>query len=113
MLSNFTPSPPIGSVNGGFLHKGKIIYGTDGFKLAIPPGVYSFDPKSRKTEVLLNNYRGLRFASCDDLVVDDKGNIIFTDVPFGFVPQICYAHLTIVPWNNPLSPSDASRRVVF
>lgn len=58
--------------------------------MTAPPGLFTFDPKTNKSTTLLNNYRGLRFATPDDLVVDQYGNILFTDAPFAYVSHRCF-----------------------
>jgi sugar lactone lactonase YvrE len=84
-MSNLTADPPVYSINGAWLLNGTIIWGTNGINLTAPPGLFTFDPKTNKSATLLNNYRGLRFATPDDLVVDQNGNILFTDAPFAYV----------------------------
>jgi len=50
-----------------------------------PPGLYAFNHKTNLSKPLLNNYRGLRFTSPDDVVVDPNGDILFRDAPFAYV----------------------------
>src|SRR5438552_3744279 len=98
-MSNITANPPVDSINGAWFVNGTIIYGTNGFRLISPPGLYTFDPKTNISKPLLNNYRGLRFATPDDIVVDHRGNILFTDAPFGYVchlPNITDPRLAIL-----------------
>ena len=87
-LMNFTSTPPLGSPNGAFLYQGKIIAGTNGFRNDTPPGLYSLDLQRNTSTPILNNYRGLKFATPDDLVVDAQGQVWFTDAPFGYVNNI-------------------------
>ena len=81
-IHNITASPALESVNGGFLYKDKLIVGTDGFRNSTPPGLYTFDPATNRSEALLNNYRGLQFSTPDDLVVDDHDQVWFVDAPY-------------------------------
>lgn len=37
-----------------------------------------------KAEIILNNYRGRRFNSPNDLIFDSNGNILFTDPTYGW-----------------------------
>ena len=77
-MSNLKANPPVvDSINGAFLVNGTIIWGTNGINLTSPPALYTFDPMTDISKPLLNNYRGLRFATPDDLVVDTSGNILF------------------------------------
>src|SRR6266496_3108928 len=84
-MSIVTANPPLDSVNGAYLTNGTIICGTTGLGLSSPPALYTFDPKTNISKPLLNNYRGLRFSTPNDLIVDQRGNILFTDAPFGHV----------------------------
>lgn len=43
------------------------------------PGIATLDPLTNKTETLLNNYFGYYFNTIDDLFVDEKGDVWFTD----------------------------------
>ena len=53
------------------------------------PGIRTLDPMTNKMEMLLNNYFGYYFNTVDDLVVDAKGDVWFTDPRewlFSFLP---------------------------
>lgn len=80
-IENFTANPPLQSVNGGFLHGDTLIFGTDGYLNSTPPGLYTLNPETLETGVLVNNYRGLRFNTPDDSVVDYLGQVWFVDAP--------------------------------
>ncbi|OAL23190.1 hypothetical protein AYO20_11058 [Fonsecaea nubica] len=80
-LQNLTTDPPLESVNGGFIHEGKLVVGTDGYRNSTPPGLYLYDPATNRSEPLLNNYRGLKLSTPDDLVVDQFGQVWFVDAP--------------------------------
>ena len=43
------------------------------------PGIATLDPLTNKTVTLLNNYFGYYFNTVDDIFVDDKGDVWFTD----------------------------------
>jgi gluconolactonase len=81
VLQNLITTPELQSVNGGFLYQGKLIVGTDGYRNSTPPGLYIYDPATNTSEVLLNNFRGLKFNTPDDLVVDHLGQVWFVDAP--------------------------------
>ncbi|KAF2805282.1 calcium-dependent phosphotriesterase, partial [Mytilinidion resinicola] len=80
-IEQITADPPLESVNGGILVGGQLLVGTDGYRNFSPPGIYTLDLNTLKSGVLLNNYRGLRFNTVDDLTVDHFGNIWFVDAP--------------------------------
>lgn len=80
-LQNLSSHPQLQSVNGGFPYKGKLIVGTDGFRDSSPPGLYLYDPATNNSEPLLNNYRGLKLGTPDDLVVDQHDQVWFVDAP--------------------------------
>jgi sugar lactone lactonase YvrE len=42
-------------------------------------GIRTLDPYTNKTTTLLNNYFGWYFNTVDDLFVDPKGDVWFTD----------------------------------
>lgn len=42
-------------------------------------GIRTLDPYTNKTTTLLNNYFGYYFNTVDDLFVDPKGDVWFTD----------------------------------
>jgi hypothetical protein len=65
-MSNLTANPPVDSINGAWYINGSIIYGTNGINMTSPPGLFTFDPTTNLSKPLLNNYRGLRFATPDD-----------------------------------------------
>ena len=81
-IENLTTTPNLQSVNGGFIYQGKLIVGTDGYRNDTPPGLYIYDPATNTSEVLLNNFRGLKFSTPDDLVVDNAGQVWFVDAPY-------------------------------
>ncbi|RAL66636.1 hypothetical protein DID88_006324 [Monilinia fructigena] len=71
---NLNVDPPelgsIGGVSGGNTSIGGIEQ---------RPGIATLDPLTNKTETLLNNYFGYYFNTIDDLFVDERGDVWFTD----------------------------------
>jgi gluconolactonase len=53
-----------------------------------PPRVTRTDLATGKVEVLADNYRGVRFTAPNDVTLDGKGRIYFTDLPGGAVYRI-------------------------
>lgn len=47
-------------------------------------GLYRLNVTTGNTEAILNNYRGRRFNSPNDLIFDSDGNILFTDPTYGW-----------------------------
>jgi gluconolactonase len=45
-------------------------------------GVVSLDPKTKKAEVVVGDYKGKKFNGPNDLIIDSNGNIFFSD-PWG------------------------------
>jgi sugar lactone lactonase YvrE len=43
------------------------------------PSIIALDPNTNKTTTLLNNYYGWYFNNIDDMDVDSRGDIWFTD----------------------------------
>ncbi len=86
-LSSMTADPPIYSANGAWFNNGLIYYCVGGGNHSIHeqsgtvshPGIYTLNTTSGKSNVLLNNYFGYYFNSCDDITVDSKGDVWFTD----------------------------------
>ncbi|KAE8148713.1 putative lactonohydrolase [Aspergillus avenaceus] len=83
-LSQFKADPPIYVPNGGFYHDGLIYYSTAGSskKLKQRPGITTLDPWTNKSSTLLNNYYGLTFTDCDDVIVDPVTGFIWFTVPY-------------------------------
>ena len=83
-LSERLADPPIYAPAGARYRDSSIIYATIGGHHSLEghsfhPGLYALDVKSGKSRVLLNNYYGYYFNSVDDLDIDAKGQIWFTD----------------------------------
>lgn len=73
--------PPLNNVNGATYHDGSVYLTTNGGKVR---GLYRLDVTTGKAEPILNNYRGRRFNSPNDLIFDSSGNILFTDPTYGW-----------------------------
>jgi len=83
-LGELLSDPPIYAPNGGTFHNGLIYWGVSGGNDSIGgieerPGIATLDPLTNKTVTLLNNYFGYYFNTVDDLFVDEKGDVWFTD----------------------------------
>lgn len=53
-----------------------------------PPRVTRTDLRTGKVEVLADQYRGQRFTAPNDVTLDSKGRIYFTDLPGGTVHRV-------------------------
>ncbi|KAL3421316.1 hypothetical protein PVAG01_07760 [Phlyctema vagabunda] len=83
-LGELISDPPIYAPNGGTINNGTIYWAVSGGSDSIGgvetrPGIATLDPLTNKTTILLNNYFGYYFNTVDDLFVDEKGDIWFTD----------------------------------
>lgn len=83
-LEEFLSDPPVYAPNGGTFAGGLIYWAASGGNMSIGgieqrAGVRTLDPLTNKTETLLNNYFGYYFNTVDDIVVDAKGDVWFTD----------------------------------
>jgi gluconolactonase len=86
-LSISTPSlsQPIINANGGYYFNSKVYFASDG-NATVLPAIYSVDPTTGDTEVLINSYFGLPFNGPNDIawVKSPKRNdtfLFFTDDP--------------------------------
>ncbi|ORX88912.1 calcium-dependent phosphotriesterase [Basidiobolus meristosporus CBS 931.73] len=83
-VSKVTPSVDIHLPNGGTFYNGKAIIVGQG-KGSIGAAIYSMDPETYETKILLNNFFGLKFNSLNDVAVSRKdGSFWFTDPSYGF-----------------------------
>jgi hypothetical protein len=83
-LSEYLSDPPVYAPNGGTWHNGLIYWGASGGNLSIGgveqrPGIRTLDPATNKSVTLLNSFFGFYFNTVDDLAVDAKGRVWFTD----------------------------------
>lgn len=80
-VRNLTCSPPLSNVNGGTYHAGKAYFVTNGSPVR---GVYEVDYKTGDTIPVVNNFRGRRLNSPNDVIFDSQGNMWFTDPGYGY-----------------------------
>lgn len=80
-LRNITTTPPLWNVNGGTYHRGRVYLVTNGSPVR---GVYQFNYTTFTATPVVNNYRGRKLNSPNDLVFDKAGNIWFTDPAYGW-----------------------------
>ena len=86
-LSEKLANPPLYSAMGGTYHEGLIYYCVGGGNASVDagsgyvsrPGIYTLNATTGESNVLLNNYFGYYFNTCDDITVDSKGDVWFTD----------------------------------
>ena len=85
-LSHKTASPAIYSAQGGVYYKGLIYFTTGGGNASynVRPGITTLDPTTGKSQVLLNNYFGWYLNSPDDLAIDFRGDVWFTDNSYSY-----------------------------
>jgi sugar lactone lactonase YvrE len=88
---NITLNPPLLNVNGGTYHKGKVYLCTNGSPTR---GVYTFNITDGTSKPVVNNYRGRKLNSPNDIVADINDNIWFTDPMYGWY----------TPWSGVQSP---------
>ncbi|ORX98094.1 calcium-dependent phosphotriesterase [Basidiobolus meristosporus CBS 931.73] len=83
-VTKVTPSIDIPLANGGTFYKGKAIVVSQG-RGDIGAAIYSIDPVTYETSVLLNNYFGLKFNSLNDIAVSHlDGSFWFTDPSYAY-----------------------------
>ncbi len=87
-LPLFLPSPTI-KPEEETDDENSIYWGVSGGNLSIGghesrPGIATLDPTTNRTTTLLNNYFGYYFNTVDDLAIDAKGDIWFTDPQYSW-----------------------------
>lgn len=97
-ISNYTTNPPVYAVNGGKFYKGKIYWASEAsFSFPSPtngsivdqtPGIYELDPYTGQVRTILNNYYGQQLSSPNDLIIDSRGDIFFTDSWYGYAINV-------------------------
>ena len=97
-IANYTTNPPVYAVNGGKLYQGMIYWASEAsFSFPSPsngsliqqaPGIYRLNPYSREVITLVNNYYGTLLNSPNDLFIDSKGDIFFTDSWYGYAINV-------------------------
>jgi len=76
--------PDVVNANGGCNYKDQILYCSQGDRVT-PSALVLADPKTGKSEILLNNFHGREFNSINDVVVHhETGDIWFTDPTYGY-----------------------------
>lgn len=80
-LRNVTLDPPLSNINGATYHNGKVYVCTNGSPVR---GIYSVDINTGATTAVVNNYRGRRLNSPNDVIFDSQGNMWFTDPNYGW-----------------------------
>lgn len=98
IISNYTTTPPVYAVNGGKFYRGKIYWAseasfsfpspTNGSTIDQAPGIYELDPYTGEVTTLLNNYFGQQLNSPNDLVIDSRGDIYFSDSWYGYAINV-------------------------
>ncbi|KAF7195700.1 Gluconolactonase [Pseudocercospora fuligena] len=98
-IENYTTSPPVYAVNGGKYYQGEIYWALEAsFPFPDPnnssktiqqaPGIYKLNPYTNKTTTLINNYFGTLLNSPNDLFIDSRGDIFFTDSWYGYAINV-------------------------
>lgn len=82
---NITTFPPLHNVNGGTYSKGTVYFLTNGSPVR---GIYTVDPVSGTSQLLLNNFRGRHLNSPNDIIVDSASNLWFTDPCYGWYQML-------------------------
>ncbi|OGM42216.1 lactonohydrolase [Aspergillus bombycis] len=85
-LSTILTDPPMYAPSGARYRNGKIYFSVGGGNSTLEggpyhPGIYSVDPKTRKSTIEVNNYFGWYFNQANDMDIDQHGRIWFSD-PF-------------------------------
>ncbi|KAF0490780.1 calcium-dependent phosphotriesterase [Gigaspora margarita] len=89
-VSKVTPIPKesILFANGMYYHNDKVIICAQG-QGNIGGSIVSLDPKTNETEIIVDNFFGLKFNSPNDIVVSKDGCYWFTDLSYGFEQGFC------------------------
>lgn len=81
--SEFQSDPPVYAINGGTVRNGLIYWATTGGGFVngteSRPGIFAVNFTTGKSEPLLNNYFGQYFNGLNDIAIDAKGDVWFTD----------------------------------
>ncbi|PIG84207.1 lactonohydrolase [Aspergillus arachidicola] len=85
-ISEVLTDPPLYAPSGARYRNGKIYFSAGGGNSTLEggpyhPGIYSVDPKTRKSTIEVNNYFGWYFNQANDMDIDQHGRIWFSD-PF-------------------------------
>jgi hypothetical protein len=87
VMGDKVANPPLYAPTGGIFRDGLIYFCVGGNNRTMPgpghtvarAGLYTLNATSGESKVLLNNYYGYFFSTCNDLAMDGTGNIWFTD----------------------------------
>lgn len=88
-LSDYNPDPPVYGVNGGRFFNGLVYWAISGSKPFAndqlqQPGIVTLDPATNQVTTILNNYFGTYFNSPNDVILDRRGDVFFTDALYGY-----------------------------
>lgn len=72
--------PALQNVNGGTFHRGRVYLTTNGGSVR---GIFELNVTTGRVETIVNNYRGRHLNSPNDVIVDSRGNLYFTDPTYG------------------------------
>jgi len=105
-ITNVTFTPPIFSINGGTYsaRDGKLYLAANGGNGTVP-AVWSADPVTRQSQVLVNNFRGLHLNSPDDVVVSNSSGLVYFTDPF-------YAYVSLLLTYSNVRSSEHSRNLL-
>ncbi|KAF3930411.1 Gluconolactonase [Dactylellina cionopaga] len=118
-LKPYTFDPPIYAPNGATINKGKLYWAQsggskslEGGRLEARPGIVAADPKTGKSETILNNFYGYYFNQINDLVVDSKGDIWFTDPQYAWFSNLSDTPPRLQPSTYRFRPSTGAVSIV-
>jgi sugar lactone lactonase YvrE len=83
-LRNLTLEPPLSNINGATYHNGTVYVCTNGGDVR---GILSVNFTTGATAPVVNNYRGRRLNSPNDVIFDSHGNMWFTDPAYGWYSE--------------------------
>ncbi|KAI9818796.1 MAG: hypothetical protein M1827_007616 [Pycnora praestabilis] len=116
-LGTFLSDPPVYATEGGTFHDGLVYWAVSGSTASINgteqrPGIAVLDPVTNKATTLLNNYFGYYFNSVDDLFVDSKGDIWFTDPDYSWFSLLSDSLPQLAPATYRFRPSTGAVSIV-
>ncbi|KAI9776507.1 MAG: hypothetical protein M1839_009541 [Geoglossum umbratile] len=89
-MSFFQTNPPLYQPNGGIYKDGMVYWAVMGNNVSLPgglkqrPGIARMDPVTKNVQWLLNSYYGFSYSGPNDLAMDSKGDIWFTDTDYAY-----------------------------
>ncbi|KAJ5106938.1 lactonohydrolase [Penicillium angulare] len=113
-------NPPLYSPTGGIYRNGLFYYCVGGSGSQVNgardtvarPGIYTYNATSGESDVLLNNYFGYWFSTCNDIAMDGEGNIWFTDDDYSFGNGVSAHRPVLAPAVYRFNPNTGSVRIV-